>query len=323
MRAQALSYSAFGPAEEVLALTSCDLPDPGPGEALVRLRAAVIHPSDLGRIDGRYGTRANLPAVGGREGVAEVIALGPDTAGPAVGSRVLLPKDVGAWQDLQVHAVTDLVSVPDGVEDEQAAQARINPGTAWNLLHHFATTGPVLQNAAASAVGIHVAQLCRHLGRPCYGFVRRADERRDALLAAGHCAVFEDAGDAREALKPHLGKDPATLALNAIGGSSILRLLSGLGDGGTVVTYGGADFSPLRWPTRQLIFQDHAFRGYWHDRWTRTQTEAGAALLVRMLGLLADGTLSAPVAASYPLAEWRAALAHQAAPRDGKILLVP
>lgn len=321
MRSRALTHNSFGPPEEVLSLAEVDVPAAGPGQALVRMRAAVIHPSDIGRIDGRYGTRASLPAVGGREGVAEVVGLGPDTDGPAVGSRVLLPKDVGAWQEFQVHAVADLVPVPDGVADEQAAQARINPGTAWNLLHHFAGTGPVIQNAAASAVGIHVAQLCRHLGRPCYGFARRAEERSPALLEAGHTAVFEDAGDAREVLKPHLGGQPATLALNAIGGSSILRLLSGLGDGGVLVTYGGADFAPLRWPTRQLIFQDQAFRGYWHDRWTRLNPANGDALLLRMLDLLAAGVLCAPVAATYPLAEWRAALAHQSAPREGKILL--
>jgi len=321
MRARALSYAAFGPPAEVVRLTEIELPPPGPGQALVRLRAAVIHPSDFGRIDGRYGTKATLPAVGGREGVAEVMALGPDTDGPAVGSRVLLPKDTGAWQDLQVHPVAALVAVPKGVTDDQAAQARINPGTAWNLLHRFAAAGPVVQNAAGSAVGRHVAQLCRHLGRPCYGFVRRAGERTAGLLADGHTAVFEDDGDARDALRPHLGKTTATLALNAVGGPSLLRLLAGLGDGGQVITYGGADFSPLRWPTRQLIFQDHAFRGYWHDQWERTHTDAAAALLARTLALQATGLLHAPVAATYPLAAWADAVAHQAATRDGKVLL--
>ena len=321
MRARALSYAAFGPPAEVLRLVEVELPPPGPGQALVRLRAAVIHPSDFGRIDGRYGTKAKLPAVGGREGVAEVIALGPDTAGLTVGTRVLLPKDTGAWQDHQLHPVTVLVPVPDGVADDQAAQARINPGTAWNLLHRFAATGPVVQNAAGSAVGRHVAQLCRHLGRPCFGFVRRAAERTEGLLADGHTAVFEDDGDAREVLRPHLGKNPATLALNAVGGPSLLRLLAGLGDGGQVITYGGADFSPLRWPTRQLIFQDHAFRGYWHDQWERSHPVESNALLARTLALQAAGELSAPVAATYPLDQWAEALAHQSAARDGKILL--
>ena len=161
-RVTALRYERCGAPAEVLAPVELTVPVPGPGEALVALRAAGIHYSDLGLINGTYGKRLALPAIAGHEGVGEVVALGPDVTDLSLGSLVRMPPDAGVWSEAVVAKAEALDLIPEGVPLEQAALAFINPPTAWRLLHDFVELKPgdwLIQNAGTSAVSRLVAQL--------------------------------------------------------------------------------------------------------------------------------------------------------------------
>jgi NADPH:quinone reductase-like Zn-dependent oxidoreductase len=93
----ALRYERPGLPADVLELVKLDLPALRPGQALVALRWGAIHYSDLGLINGSYGSLKKLPAIAGREGVGEVMGLGPDTSTPKVGTLVRMPEEAGVW----------------------------------------------------------------------------------------------------------------------------------------------------------------------------------------------------------------------------------
>ncbi len=321
-----LRYEHHGLPADVLEMVPQELPAPGPGEVLVALRCGAIHYSDLGLINGTYGKAWSLPAVAGREGVGEVVALGSGVTTPKLGALVRMPEAEGVWREAVVAKAADLFVIPNGVPVEQAAMAFINPPTAWRMLNDFVKLGPgdwVIQNAGTSAVGVLVAQLAKQLGWNCLSVVRDAAAERNLRAAGAVVVVAEDSGYEKDVKKLTNGA-PIKLALNAIGGESVGRLCRAVAPGGVVVTYGGVTAEPMRFPTRYLIFNDLQLRGFWLDQWARSQpADAVQTMMDKIFALLHDGVISQPIAARYPLNDWRTALEHAfRAGKGGKVVFV-
>jgi NADPH:quinone reductase-like Zn-dependent oxidoreductase len=324
LKTWALRYERHGAPAEVLAPVALDVPALRAGEALVALRAGAIHYSDLGLINGTYGKARELPAIAGREGVGEVVALAPGVSSPALGALVRMPEEAGVWREAVVANAAELFPIPPGVPPEQAAMAFINPPTAWRMLHDFVELKPgdwLIQNAGTSAVGILIAQLSRHLGFKCVSVVRDAASAGHLREAGAAVVVAEDSGYEKNPAKL-TGGAPIKLALNAVGGESVGRLCRAVANGGIVVTYGGVTAEPMRFPTRNLIFNDISLRGFWHDRWIHTQPPTVVrALTEKIFNLMREGIITQPVAARYALADWRTALEHAfRAGKGGKVI---
>lgn len=321
---QAVRYHEHGKPADVLRLEAFELGAPAPGEVQVRLLAACVNPSDFGMIGGSYGRLLSLPATAGREGVGQVVAVGEGVDPSLQGRRVRMP-DNGAWQSLVNMSATGLWQIPDDVPVDLAAMAHVNPPTAWRLLRdaHLPRGEWVIQNAANSAVGVFVIQMARHLGLQTINIVRR-EEVIAPLKAMGAEHVLLDTDDYPKQIASITGKRKAALALNMVGGESAIRLIKCLADGGRLVTFGGATGELVRFPTRFLIFNDIVLKGFWMDRWYRSNSrERVDIMLSKIYALMRDGTISAPVEARYPLAQIHEAVAHAAQPRLGKVLLVP
>ena len=312
MKTKAILLSEHGEPAAVARCCEVELAPPAPGDVRVRVLFAPINPADINVLEGKYPVRPELRGVPGVEGVGVVEESGE---GFDAGTRVLLPHRFGTWREAGNVCAAELVRVPDDVPLAQAAMLRINPATALCMLREFVRLEPnewVLQNAANSAVGRCVIQMCRHYGWRSANVVRR-EELVDELLAEGADAVFLD--------EP--GELPVRLALNAVGGDSAVRLAGRLSDGGTIVTYGAMARQPLKVPNGLLIFNDIVWRGFWVTRWyARASAEQRAALFDELFELLRKGIISTPIEATYPLTEIAQALAHaQQSKRAGKVLL--
>lgn len=287
-------------------------------EAIVRVLAAPIHPADLNTIEGKYPGKATL----GREGVGEIETLGPQTEGPAPGTRVLLPSGLSTWCEACVCPVDQLVPVSSKLAIEQAATLQINPGSALRMLRDFVPLKSgdwLLQNAANSAVGRAVVQLSRALGLRTVNLVRRA-ELFDSLRTDGADIVLlddENVVDRIREIAPN-----TRLALNAVGGESALRLANALGEGGTLVTYGAMSRQPLRLPNGLLIFKDIRAVGFWFTRWGQgASPEDRSSMLTELLSHAQSGVLRTDIEKTYRLTEVEAAVEHaRQARRSGKVL---
>jgi trans-2-enoyl-CoA reductase len=320
-RPRTLLYAVHGDPREVLAVADDEARQPGPGEIRVEVLAAPINPADLNTIEGRYPTRPALPATPGVEGVGTVVEAGEGVRSPAPGDRVLLPHGVGTWRESCVVRADEVYPIPGDVPREQAAMLKINPATAWRMLHDFAPLQPgdwVIQNAANSGVGRAVIQIARSLGIRTVNLVRRP-ELAEELLAAGADRVEICDGDRLPGeiaeLRPRLG-------FNAVGGQSALAVSNALAPGGTMVTYGAMSKQPVTIPNGLLIFKDIAFRGFWVSRWYRqAPREAQLEMIGRLAGLAREGALHAPVEATFDLADFRSAIDRAySGGRSGKIL---
>lgn len=287
--------------------------------------AASINPSDVGMILGNYGKLPVLPAVAGREGVGEIVSVGTDVSRLKPGMKVRIPEEAGAWQTHCVAPASALSILPEGIPDEMAAMAWINPPTAWRLLrdNQLSVGDWIVQNAANSAVGIFVIQMARHLGIHTVNVVRRP-ELIEPLLKLGADAVVLDNDEYPKNIRTLTRGSTVMLGLNSVGGESAMRVLRSLSDGGRLVTFGAITFESVRFPTRQLIFNNISLSGFWMDHWFRHQNHGRVQIMLdKIFSLMRAGILRAPVAASYPITQVKEALSAQSQPRLGKILLRP
>ena len=319
-----LVFKQTGKPAEVLELAAFSPKSPAPGEVLVRMLAAPINPADLNTVEGTYGVKLELPAVPGIEGcgVVEESADGDFQRG----DHVMFVHRSATWATHTTVAAETLFKLPPDIDPMQAAMLKVNPATAWRLLH-FEKLAPgdfIVQNAGNSAVSQCVIQLARDLGIRTVSFVRRA-ELFEELRALGADHVFLDDDDGHAAAKSALGGAKAALAFNSVGGDSALRLMKLLREGGSHITYGAMGRKPVTVPNGLLIFRDIRVRGLWVTRWIeRAPAEEIRAVYQDLAERVATGKLKQAVDGGFPLEEFRDALARLEAPdRAGKVLLVP
>ena len=318
-------YEKHGNPPDVLHVETRPWPTPAADQAVVKMRAAPINPADINQIEGKYPVRPALPATPGFEGAGVIVELGASVKGLTNGAVVILPHNVGTWRDAVAVRAEDLVVVPDGIEPAQAAMLKINPLTAWRLLHDYVDLKKsdwLIQNAANSAAGRDVIQIARELDYKTVNVVRRA-ELIDELRAEGGDVVLVDGDKLRDEVKSATGGAPIRLGLNSVGGDSALRLANCLAPGGTLVSFGAMSLQPLKIPTGLLIFKDLRFRGIWINKWYDNATPSERMETFRPLFDMAKrGLLKTKIEKTYPLSEVKAAVTHAAqGKRSGKIIL--
>jgi mitochondrial enoyl-[acyl-carrier protein] reductase / trans-2-enoyl-CoA reductase len=317
-------YETHGNPADVLRVETRPWPTPVADEAVVKISAAPINPADLNQIEGKYPVRPELPATPGFEGAGIVVESGAGVKGLTSGAVVILPHNIGTWRDAVAVKAEELVVVPDGIEPIQAAMLKINPLTAWRLLHDYVDLQKgdwLIQNAANSAAGRDVIHIAHELGYKTVNVVRRT-ELVDELRAEGGDVVLVDGENLRDEVKSATGSASIRLGLNSVGGDSALRLANCLAPGGTLVSFGAMSLQPLKIPTGLLIFKDLRFRGIWINKWydNATPSERMAAF-GPLFDMAARGLLKTKVEKTYSLSEVKAAVAHAAqGKRSGKIV---
>jgi trans-2-enoyl-CoA reductase len=317
-------YQTHGNPADVLNIETQPWPTPASEEAIVQMRAAPINPADLNQIEGKYPIRFPLPATPGFEGAGVVVDLGKSVKDLTVGALVILPHDLGTWRDAVAVKASELVTIPSEIDPVHAAMLKINPMTAWRLLHDYVDlkTGDwLIQNAANSAAGRAVIQIAHDLGYKTVNVVRR-EELIDELRAEGGDVVLVDGENLREEVKNATNSAAIPLGLNAVGGDSALRLANCLAPESTVVTFGAMSLRPLKMPNGLLIFKDLRFRGIWINKWYNNATIDQRMETFRQLFEMAKrGLLKTKVERAYPLGEAKTAVAHAAqGKRSGKII---
>jgi mitochondrial enoyl-[acyl-carrier protein] reductase / trans-2-enoyl-CoA reductase len=318
-------YETHGNPADVLRIETQPWPQARPGEAVVQMRAAPINPADLNAIEGKYPVRPALPATPGFEGAGVIVDLGPEVTNVAIGGLVILPHNIGTWREVLSVKAAELIAVPPEIEPVHAAMLKINPMTAWRLLHDYVELKRgdwLIQNAANSAAGRAVIQIAHDLGYKTANVVRRP-ELIDELRAEGGDVVLIDDENLRDEVKNATSGAPIRLGLNAVGGESALRLANCLAPGSTMVTFGAMSLQPLKIPNGLLIFKDLLFRGIWINKWYDNAMMQERMEAFRLLFEMAKrGLLKTKVEKSYLLREVKAAVGHAAqGKRSGKIIL--
>ena len=321
-------YTERGPDPQAsIAAVESPTPEPAAGQALLEVLAAPINPSDVLTLTGLYGMLPPLPAVGGNEGVGRVLALGPDTKGPAIGQTVLLPVGCGTWS---THVLTDaklLMPLPNDADPLQLAMMTVNPPTASLMLSEFVDLQPgewVIQNAANSGVGAYLIQLAKARGLKTVNIVRRESAIAGVIETGGDVVLLDGPGLAKRVAEA-TGGAKIRLGIDAVGGASTEHLAMSLAEGGVLVNYGAMSGEPCQISPASFVFRDITLRGFWLSKWfTGATPEQRMAVFGEVATLIASGTLKSRIQATYTIDQIKEAVGAAATgEREGKILVVP
>ena len=321
---KAIVYERHGNPADVLQIQTEAWPKPAADEAVVEMRAAPINPADINAIEGKYPGRREVPAVPGFEGAGVVVEVGADVSAITKGALVILPHNIGTWREAMAVKANELVAIPPEIEPVHAAMLKINPMTAWRLLHDYVDLARgdwLIQNAANSAAGRAVIHIAHELGYKTVNVVRRAD-LIDELRGEGGDVVLVDNEKLRDEVKDATSGAAIRLGLNSVGGDSALRLANCLAFGGTLVSFGAMSLQPLKIPTGLFIFKDLRFRGIWINKWYDKATMQERMEAFKPLFEMAKrGLLKTKVEKAYAIDEAKAAVAHASqSKRSGKII---
>ncbi|APB00157.1 Alcohol dehydrogenase [Nocardia seriolae] len=299
-----------------MSLIEIEVPEPGPGEVTVAVRAAGVNPFDYKVYSGAFGTDpGKLPMRLGLEVSGVVTAVGSDAVGPAgpiaVGDEVIAPVSGGYATAVNARAAV-VVPKPADVEWKQAAGVLSVGGTAVHLLTATGV-GPgdtVLVHGAAGSVGALAAQLAVARGARVIGTASAS--RHERLRAYGVEPVEYGPGlaDRVKALAPN-GIDAA---LDTVGTDEAvdvsLELVADRSRIASIVAFGRAAADGFK----VLGMGPGADPG----------TEIRGNTWRELLPLLSAGKLDLAIAKTFPLAE--VAAAHDFV-RDGhaggKVILLP
>ncbi|MCX4977524.1 NADP-dependent oxidoreductase [Streptomyces sp. NBC_00620] len=309
-RMHAIVQSAFG-GPEVLTYQEADVPEPGPGEVLLRVAGAGVNPGDAVLRSGRVPGLVTLPWTPGNDVAGVVERLGQGVTRFAPGDEVygmLAVTRRGAYAEYTAVPAAALALKPKNLDLVSAAAVPLVAFTAWQALTVLARVRPgdrVLVHAAAGGVGHVAVQLAKELGAHVIGTARAANH--DFLRDMGADELIDyTATDFRIAVTP------VDTVLDLVGGSYGPRSLDVLRPGGLLI---GASIDP------GTDEQQAAARGL---RYVWVTAEPSGEVLERITERIETGRLRVTVQRTYPLAE--AAAAHRAIEEKrttGKIILVP
>ncbi len=232
---------------DVMAYESFELPEPGPGEALVRHRAIGVNMIDTYHRSGLYSV--SLPATLGVEAAGVIERLGPDTSelGLHEGQRVAYAAQTpGAYASVRLLPAERLVPLPDSLTDEVAA-ATLLKGLTVELLvrrvHPVRFAEPVLLHAAAGGVGTLALQWLSHLGAKVIATVG-SDEK--AAIARKHGAehVIVYTREDFKAKVRELYPEGVPVVYDSVGKATFEGSLDCLAVRGLMVSYGNASGKP-------------------------------------------------------------------------------
>ena len=294
----ALVFHEFGSAN-VLRYEQVPDPVPGPGQALVRMRAAGLNFADIYRRKGNYHLAGTPPWILGYEGAGEVVSA-PEGSGLHAGQRVGFADSPFSNAELCAVDVDRLVPLPDDVSFETAAGSLLQGLTAQYLCRdsYAVRAGDwAVVHAAAGGVGLLLTQILRHLGARVVG-IASTEAKRQAARDAGAEFVLP-AECWVEALKPLTDGRGADVVYDSVG-TTLRDSLDAARIGGTVVFYGMAAGDPAPVDPRLLMDRSLALVGgdLWNVLTTAQERRSRAA---ELFGWIRAGVVNVRVSRTHAL----------------------
>ena len=321
------TYNEFGKPTEVLSLVDRPMPEPKANEVRVKTILASIHNHDLLTIRGKYGFKPEMPAIGGSEALGIIDAGGSDVKDLKVGQRVAAASVQATWAEYFVASADMVFAVPDSLKDEMAAQLIAMPLSALMLLEFLEVESGqwIIHNAANGAVGKSLAMLAAARGINTINLVRSSDaiKELDALDIKNNINTEDD--DWKEQVRQIIGDDSISAAVDSVGGEASGDLLSLLGHGGTLASFGIMSGQPMTLNPTHLIFKQAIVKGFWGSKISQEMSvEKKQRLIDELIERATTDKLHLPVEAVFYLADITKAVDGKLqSGKKGKVLLKP
>lgn len=272
-------------------LTSIQPLVPSAGDVRVRVMAAGLNFADLLMAQGRYQVRPALPFVPGMEFSGVVEALGPGTAGPAPGSRVLGTCTGGALAEFLCLPAGRLTPLPDAMGFEEAAGFPIAYGTSHLALAWKARLQPgetLFVTGAAGGVGLTAVEIGKRLGARVIASARGAERLEVARAAGADVLIDSEAEGLKDRLRAEGGVD---VVYDAVGGAGFDAALRACKPDGRLLAIGFASGEVPQVPANLLLVKNLSVIGFWYGGYQEHKPQVVADSMAELLRWRAEGGL--------------------------------
>jgi NADPH2:quinone reductase len=321
---KAIRVHAFG-GLDALQYEEIAAPEPGDGEARVKIEAIGVNFIDVYQRTGQY--KPALPFTLGQEAAGIVDAVGAGVADVKVGDRVAYASVMGAYAEYAVVPAWRLVPIPNGIRAQQAAAVLVQGLTA----HYLAmSTFPLksgdvaLIHAAAGGTGALLVQIAKRCGARIIATVGSEDKALVAKQAGADDVIIYTETDFEPVVKHLTDGKGVNVVYDSVGLTTFDKSLNCLKRRGMMVLYGQSSgavppLDPQVLNAKGSLFLTRPTLGHYvADR---------AELLQRANDLLAwmqSGELKVRIDSTFPLAKTADAHRHlESRKAIGKVLLIP
>lgn len=310
---------------ESLHFEDIPIPEPGVGEARVKIEAAGINFVDIYHRMGRYPS--SLPVTLGMEGAGVIDSVGPGVETVKPGDRVVYAMQQGSYAEYAIVPAWKLVPVPDEITTQQAAAVMLQGMTAHYLsfsTYPLSEGDTALVHAAAGGVGHLLVQLAKRCGARVIGTVS-TPEKAALCKKAGADEIILYTQIDFEAETRRLTEDKGVnVVYDSVGKTTFQKSLNCLRPRGYLVLYGQSSgpvepIDPQILNAKGSLFLTRPSLGHYAaDQEELTQRAND------LFSWMIAGELEVRIDQTFPLSE--AADAHRYMERrqtKGKILLLP
>lgn len=316
----------FGP-PEALEIADLPRPQPGPGEALVEVRAAALNFFDTLIIAGRYQHKPPFPFSPAAEFAGVVAGVGPGVSAVAPGDRVCGYRRDGSAREFLAVPAEGLVPIPEDVSFEQAAGLIVTNGTTLHALEDRARLAPgetLAVLGAAGGVGLAAVQIGRLLGARVIACASSDEKLAFAREHGADETINYEREDLKEGLRALTEGRGADVVFDPVGGHYAEPAVRGTAWEGRYLVVGFAAGAIPRLPLNHVLLRGCSVMGVGWGEHIRRKPDSIRLAMNRVLQWVREGRLAAHVDAVYRferIAEALSAIAERKV--KGKVVLVP
>lgn len=320
---KAIRVSQFGD-PDVMKLEEAPDPKAGPGQVVVRIRAAGVNPVDAYIRSGAYAVKPNLPYTPGSDGAGEVMAVGTGVERVQTGDRVYVAGSIsGTYAEQALCNETQVHRLPDNVTFEQGAAMGVPYATAYRALFQRGgarAAETLLVHGASGGVGTAAVQLANAAGLTVIGTAGSDKGMQLVKQQGAHHVLNHSSEGYLDELMKLTGGSGVNLIVEMLANHNLAKDLSVLAKKSRVVVVGSRGATEIN--PRDAMGREADIRGMTLMAATEQEyREIHAALVAG----LKNGTLRPVVGQKIPLAEAARAHAEVMKPSGahGKIVLLP
>jgi len=323
---RAIEISKYG-GPEVLTLCERPMPEPKPGEVLIKVAAAGVNRPDVFQRTGNYPVPPGASDLPGLEVAGTIVSGDLGDSGLAIGDRVCALAQGGGYAEYCTAPVAQCLPVPKGLSDIDAASLPETFFTVWSNVFdrgHLSGDETLLVQGGTSGIGVAAIQMAKALGHRVFATAGTDEKARACEQLGAERGINYRSEDFAAVVKQLTGDRGVDVILDMVAGDYLPREIQCLADDGRIVVIallGGAksEVNLSQVMRRRLTITGSTLR----PRPVAFKAAIAQALRAKVWPLLESGAIKPVIAQTFPLEQ--AADAHrlmESSTHIGKIMLL-
>lgn len=307
---RAILCKELGPAN-TLVIDDIPSPEPGKGQVKVRVKAAGLNFPDTLIIEGKYQIKPELPFSPGGEMAGEVIAVGDGVQRFKPGQRVMGLTGYGAFAEEILVPESNLIPVPDGMNDHTAAAFSMVYGTSYHALKQRANIQPgetLLVLGASGGVGLAAVELGKAMGATVIAAASSAEKLAVAKEAGADDLINYAEEDLKDALKQRYPKG-VDVIYDPVGDRFTEAAIRNMAWNGRLLIVGFAAGDIPKIPANLALLKGCSIVGVFWGAFTQKEPQANIQNIMELMQLFTQGKINPRISQVFPFEEYEQALA--------------